>query len=901
MGPSGARPARAEEPRPASAAPPTAVQIPAGEAPGAGPRSGPDAQRALREAFRLAEALHEEDALLELYAERARHRDASRATLESLVTAAEAGGAPDRAVAILERRIRQGADALTSAELLARLLTRAGRARDATAAWAKLAELRGGQGLTGEEALTYARVLSRLDQGERAWEVLAAASAPAADARAYWTARGMLAWQQNRDADAERSYREAWELGEHTPEARQRLGTLARVHGNVSGLARLARTSYGETKDPTELIEVGQAQLEAGDWKALGETLALAARDEVGRFAEITAYWTLRAQWLGHTGDQVGALDAWKRAFARAPEATLGAEYLWSVLAIHQKADLASAVERVTALGLAGTPEVREPLALALVDLGRVAEALRLWARELGDPQLLTRDAYGLATALAATGRVEAAARVRRRADRRALGERGQVTTESLQTAEGRERFIGVADALGTARGADVQVRWMRAVLARTPSSLSPEVRADLWARLRDAEGRTAAARALWSRASRDHALEVNARDRMIRLALQDDDRQFLKTAVAEPHRYPTDAIVEAALRVGDLPTARARLAGEPATAADTERVAQVAELRLLEERRASSLAVSGAYESVGPVSAFGPDARGSVAWDDLRLGLEAGWRELQTPGLVRPLLPGTREAEALAVLRVSGALDRWLTEVAAGVSYHTAGTLARVRARALYERWLTGGLLLTARAGLAERVDDAPLLRALATASTVGVTMRFEEGLFYGALALQARDDRTQGLSRLGTQLSEEAEAGLRILRGRPEIHVGVRGYAQQRDNTDTFPTGILAAWPDPSFTPADQLPRSYSFVALAVRMAHGDLSERRALFGASWPRYECGLEAGLRFPSREPATGGQCSLGVRVGSQGALSASALYGWGLVAFARGTGARFTLGYDRRF
>ncbi|HEY8923811.1 MAG TPA: tetratricopeptide repeat protein [Polyangia bacterium] len=892
IGPSSARAAEPEKPR-AGTAPPLAGEVPADA------RRGADTRRALQEAMRLAEALHEEDALLELYSERARRRDAPRATLESLVAAAEAGGVPERAVAILDRRIRQGADPLTSAELLAQLLTRAGRARDAAGAWAKLAELRGEQGLAGEEALAYARVLSRLDQDDRAWEVLAAAPPPAIDARSYWTARGMLAWQQNRDTDAERSYREAWELGEHTPEARQRLGTLARVHGNVSGLARLARSSYGETKDPSELIEVGQAQLEAGDWKALGETLALAARDEVGRFAELTAYWTLRAQWLAHSGDQVGALDAWKRAFARAPEAALGAEYLWSVLALHQKADLSSAVERLTALGLAETPEVREPLALALVELGRVAEALRLWARELGDPQLLTRDAYGLATALAATGRVEAAARVRRRADRGALAERGQVTKEALQTTEGRERFLGVADALGTARGAEVQVRWMRAVLANTPSSLSPEVRADLWARLRDAEGRTADARALWSRASHDHALEVNARERMLRLALEDDDRPFLRAAVAEPRRYPTDAIVQAALRVGDLTTARDRLAGEPAPATDVDRLAQMNDLRMLEERRASRLSVSGAYESVGPVTAYGPDATASVAWDELRLGLEAGGRELQTPGVTFPISSGTREAEALAVLQASAAPDESLTEVAAGVSYHSAGTLPR--GRALHERWLAGGLLLSLRAGLAERVDDAPLLRALATATTGGVTLRFEEGLFYGSLAVQVRDDRTHRFARLGTQLSEEAEGGLRLLRGRPEIAVGVRAYAQQRDNTTTFPADILTSWPDPTFTPAEQLPRSYSFVALALRLAHGDLGERRALAGASWPRYECGVEAGLRFPDREPATGGQCSLGVRVGSQGVLSASALYGWGLVAFARGTGARFTLGYDRRF
>jgi len=858
-------------------------------------RGGADARRALQNAMRLAEALHDEDALLELYAEQARRRDASRSTLESLVDAAEAHGVPQRAVTILERRIREGATPAVSAEILARLLTRGGRARDAAAAWSNLATLRGAAGLSGEEAMSYAHMLSRIDNPEKAWEVLSTAAPASGDARAYWTARGALAWQLSRDMDAERAYQEAWQLGEHTAEARQRLGALARAHGNVAALTRLARNSYSETRDPAELIESGQAQLDAGDWKGLGETLVIARRDEAAAFADLTAYWTLQAQWLAHTGDPAAAAAAWDRALALGPEPQLAADYLWSVLAFRDKAVLAHAVDRVTAFGLRQVVETREPLALALVELGRVSEALVMLAAELRDPKLLERAAYPLATALAATGRAEAAARVQARAQARLIASRDKVT---LDTPEARDLFVTTADAISATWGAPPEARWMRSVLSRLPASLSLPVRAELLARLHEVEGDRAGARTLWSQASKDRRLEGNARDRMLRLAIEDDDRPFLRAVVAAPAGYPGDAVGEAALQLQDTAAARAHLTDTASPGDDSDLTIRNT-LDQIDERRAGRATAGGTFETIGPLSDYGADAAASGALGDLRLGLEASGRELRTFGQQYSLAPGMQEAEALASLRASGGLAGAHSELAAGIGYHTAGTLPR--ARAVHERWLGGRLLLSLRAALFERIDDAPLLRALAASNSLSATTRFEAGHFYGSLGGKVRDDRTRLSRELGTEFSEEVEGGLRLSRGSPELDVGVRGYAQQRNNVRHLPGSVTRYWPDPSFTVENQLPPSYQYVAVVARLAHGDLGERRALAGAPWPRYECGLEAGLRFPTRDPASGGQCSLGVRVGAQGEVFASALYGWGLVALARGTSARFTLGYDQRF
>src|SRR4051812_26712904 len=150
----------------------------------------------------------------------------------------------------------------------------------------------------------------------------------------------------------------------------------------------------------------------------------------------------------------------------------------------------------------------------------------------MADPKLLARSAYPLAAALAGTGRMEAAGRVRLRAQQRAIADRGHL---SLDTAEGRDRFVQVAEALGAVRGAESEVRWMRFMLATAPPSISEESRAGLWARLRDVEGRTAAARDLWRRASTDGAQEADARERMLHLALLEDDRPFLRNALANP------------------------------------------------------------------------------------------------------------------------------------------------------------------------------------------------------------------------------------------------------------------------------------------------------------------------------------------------------------------------------
>ena len=880
--------AAAAEPEPSGTSPPDDES----ERPATAPESA-RRRAALDQALRLAEALHDEDVLLDLYARKSARRNASRSTLESLVASSEARGVPERAIAILERRLRGNADDEVSVEILAALLTRAGRAREAAATWAKLVSLRGAKGLTGEEALNYARVLSRIDEAEPAWDALAAATPPEDSARDYWVARAGLAWQLSRDADAEHSYQSAWQLGEHTVEVRQRLSALARLHGDVAALARLGKWSFAESQDPSDLIEAGLFQLETRDWKGLGETVGLLGRSSTP-VGNVAGYWTLRAEWLAHLGDQFGALEAWDRALAHDSQHALGPQYLWSALGFRNKVYLARAVDRVRTLGLDDDAELREPLALALAELGRATEALRLLSHDIGDPRILAGSADTLATALRTVGRVQAAARVRARADRRVIADHRPI---ALDAADGRESFVRIAEAIGDLRGPEAQVRWMRAVLATAPASLSIAARADLLARLRDAEGRTEAARVLWQRASTDPAQGADARERVLQLALVDDDRPFLREAIANPRGFPNEAIIEAALRVEDSVSAHDRLESTADAPDDPERVAQMNALALLDERRAPRAAAGATFETIGAVTDYGPDAAAAFTWRDLRLGLDASARALTTPNDPRGLAPGTRESQVMAGWRSES--HGGSSEMAAGVSYHTDGTLPC--ARVVYERWVDSRLLLTMRGALDDRIDDAPLLRALAAASYGSATARFESGPVYASLEGKVRDDRTHTFLQLGSQASEEGEAGLRVWRGRPELDVGLKAYSQQRDNVRRFPTTISQSWPDPALTPGSQLPPSYSFVALVARLAHGDLGERHALTGAPWPRYECGLETGWRLPTRQFASGGRCTLGVRVGGQGELSASALYGWGLFALSQSTSARVSVTYDQRF
>ena len=700
----------------------------------------------------------------------------------------------------------------------------------------------------------------------------------------------------NRDADAETAYQQAWRLGEHSPEARQRLTTLTRAHGDAAALARLVRNLFSETGNVSDLLEVGRAQLDAGEWEALGQTLALASREESGRFAGDAAYWSLQAEWLTHQGDRAGAVEAWARAFMRAPSPQAAADYLWSALALDKKDALARAVKRVSSLQLGDASESREPLAMALVELGRPREALRLWALDIRSANFSEDAAASMTEALASTGRVEAAARLRARSRRRILATGGQV---DLETPEGQRRFDAVADAWGAARGADAEARWMRAVLARIKPSTPTARRASVQAKLLDLEGRGGDARVLWRRASVDPTLKATARDRMLQLALEENDRPFLRSALARPDGYPNAALAEAALRLDDAGAARAVLHNTATPDASVEHQAQLGALAALEERQAARLSLGGTYESVSSLVTYGPSAAASVFRNGLRYGLEAKEGELTTSGPGPGLAEATHEGEVLASVIASGGWAGAFSELAAGVCDHTAGLLPR--ARATHERWMGSRLLLTLRAGLAEQVDDAPILRALGAATSGLVATNFEASWFYGSLAVKLRDDRTRRYDHLATELSEEAEAGVRLLRGGPELDVGVRAFSQQRDNVAQLPENVTLYWPDPSFTAQDDLPPSYTYVAAVARLAHGDLSARHALGGGAWPRYECGAEAGVRLQKREVALGGQCLLGLRVGSHGELTGSALYGWGLFALSGSTSSRFTLAYNQRF
>jgi hypothetical protein len=110
-------------------------------------------------------------------------------------------------------------------------------------------------------------------------------------------------------------------------------------------------------------------------------------------------------------------------------------------------------------------------------------------------------------------------------------------------------------------------------------------------------------------------------------------------------------------------------------------------------------------------------------------------------------------------------------------------------------------------------------------------------------------------------------------------------------------LPKELARFWPPATFS-ATELPTSYSFVAAVFRLIEGDVGVRPDVGRALRPHYECTLEGGWRLTTQDWATSSHCAASLQLGSAGFVSASASYGWGLLAVSHSSSTRFSLAYN---
>lgn len=178
-----------------------------------------------KELLRIAK-MKQDDRLLAGFAE-ARGRTAPNLTEKELfviVDTVEKVGTPDRAIAMLQQRVKRFPRDLDARVALAKMFARASQTPNAVAVWKELALK---LGLTPPLAIEYAHVLSVTGDHAASLSVLASImSKTPDDAVDYWRELAQAAWDQDDSATALIAYRKVWNVDPPLPAASSRLMQL---------------------------------------------------------------------------------------------------------------------------------------------------------------------------------------------------------------------------------------------------------------------------------------------------------------------------------------------------------------------------------------------------------------------------------------------------------------------------------------------------------------------------------------------------------------------------------------------------------------------------------------------------------------------------------------------------
>jgi len=329
-------------------------------------------------ALRLAHALDDDAALVELLGDDARRRRLDPAALGELAGALERLGSADRAIALLEGAARDASDDAAWEQLVAFHERRSDLA-SAIAARTELA-LRLGPSLP--RSLRLARLAWAAGRADAALAELGGWSSRAEPGDTeYWQLLAELAWQQESDALAERAYRAIWTGGEIDALGAERLVVLARAAGRPVDAIRYGREGWARLGEPRLLLLAMDDAARTGAWDEL-ERLRRDARRDEARFADSLAYWLLSAQLDARRGRVADAARDYRRALALdAGSAAARAGLLWLLIDSDDRGQLAAALARWAA-DAEDDPRLWRAYAVGLDRVGRTHDAVAFYRRE---------------------------------------------------------------------------------------------------------------------------------------------------------------------------------------------------------------------------------------------------------------------------------------------------------------------------------------------------------------------------------------------------------------------------------------------------------------------------------------------------------------------------------------
>jgi Tfp pilus assembly protein PilF len=846
--------------------------------------------------------LHDDRLLATLLSQRA---VASGSRAEDIVDAAnalEALGKPEQAQRLFEERLRRFPDETPTRLQLAALLDRAGNATAALAAWKELEKHLPVDQMTVAQALAYARALSRSGETEEAYRVLKAARARATgEDREFWENLAILAWRADDSAEALVAYRVLWSNHDRVPGAAQRLIALAIEAGAIDEAIATGIEDYRATGHTESLLAAAELRSRSGDWQGVDRILRIAAPSGTSVPVHKEEYWLLRAEAYGALGQEKAAADAFRVALALNPASSAAqTALLWD--AIHRD-DEAALRQYLLAWGAnaADSSDLWPAYAVALDRVGRTAEAIAIYQKQLhnqpNDPTL----ALELADALKRAGYGTAAWRVRRIAGAKLGRDSARLLGIYHLTEQDQQRLEFETTIARDTGGADAGERWFRALCRRkSPDSLAANAFRFEW--FLSGERFDAARRELRG-LQPEHPRHSGAGEHRLALALAEDDYQTIGQVMAESTGVDPGQRIDALValeRDGLAANAIGQALVQDTANEHPEWRDKLAELHY---QHAPTWRFGAGYEDVTGLVGYGPDLAAAYDLGPARVFVSGFGRRLAVRNGSLILDAPVNEADADVLARFSQRLG--VTEVAVGGNVQPAHDGNRQtplpRGSFVDRRLVTPAIGTTVRIVADDRIEDTGLLRLAAVRSQIDVGARAElGGAWYASLSALAREDHSREFRHVANEIGEEGEVGYKVTTHAPEWDVGIEGLAHQRQNVRHLPPDVAAFLPGGADR-ALYLPPSFQLVSIVTHLTRGESLERYRPDRTSFPRYDCEGAAGILLPDLDAAVHVQCSVSIRLSTRGYASATGFYNRGIAGIYGQQSAEAALSYSQTF
>ncbi|HEY8075056.1 MAG TPA: tetratricopeptide repeat protein, partial [Labilithrix sp.] len=687
--------------------------------------------------------LHDDAVVARLLRTHALTKGAREGDILAVVEAYEIAGHPERAVSFLRERIAKFHGEPRTRVILALLLSRSQETKAAVAAWRDYEAAFGFDSLATDDALHYARDVSRTGDVDGAYALLQKMRARAPDdAKEYWTDLATLAWERDDDETALQAYEKVYALDKKALHVALRIATILVDGQRLDDATPIALADYKRTDDPAGLLLVAHAREQKGEWPKLRE-LMNAADAEKGALAKREDWLLLEGDTLKQLGDRKGAVERYARALAVAPGSVEAkTSILWTSLENPDPRPLRDAVQAFTAASR-DEPTLWAPMALALVRLDRSNEALPWFERHL---KAHPDDAHILldyADALAKMGRETTAADLRRLAVVRMRADAVSALHSKTRTEEDALVLGSTTTVIRERSGVTQGDRWLAAIARGNPRLVGQEETAvDTFL----ATDRPDFARRVMGRLGAQAERGPMLRHRLA-LAIEDDDRPKILQLLDAGGDITSAERAHALVALGQE---RAAIGAIGDALAKNDEPAEIAPLReelvRIGPAHQPQVRAGATYVHVTGLDVAGPMAGAAHdLWHGRMLYSAYGVRMTERADLIN--LPDPRyEADGGATYRQT--TERGVTEVGAGFNYQKGTPVGR--AELFDERLLTSRLGITTDVRFSDRIEDTSFLRVGAIRHHATFGARYDWPRFYATGQIEGREDQTRKYKHL-------------------------------------------------------------------------------------------------------------------------------------------------------